>query len=82
MHGDKMGHYFKLWIISDVMLIWLTHFNIYVEFKCNCRNDLKRIEYIVDKASESIKKADEEEENDESECLVKKKHTLHERPKT
>jgi hypothetical protein len=55
-HGDTMGHYFKLLIIMDIVLLYLTHINIYVEFQCNCRNDLKRTEYILDKANLEIKK--------------------------
>ena len=55
-HGDEMGRYFKHLIIMDLFLIYLTHFNIWVEFKCNCRNDLKRTEYILEKANAELKK--------------------------
>jgi hypothetical protein len=55
-HGDEMGRYFKHLIIMDLFLIYLTHLNIWVEFKCNCRNDLKRTEYILEKANAELKK--------------------------
>jgi hypothetical protein len=55
-HGDEMGRYFKHLIIMDLLLIYFTHFNIWVEFKCNCRNDLKRTEYILEKANAELKK--------------------------
>ena len=29
---DEMGKYYKLWIISDVLMLFLAHFNILLEF--------------------------------------------------
>lgn len=48
---DKMGAYFQLWIISDTILLFATHINIYVEFKANSRSDILKIRYIIDNAN-------------------------------
>jgi hypothetical protein len=55
VHGEKMGAFFRLWIVADVSLIFLTHLNIYIEFYCNVRNDMKRIEYILKEVTVILK---------------------------
>ena len=49
-----MGNYYKLWIIADVLLLFLTQLNIYIEYKCNERNDQVIAEFVYDKIQASI----------------------------
>jgi len=69
------------------MMLYLTHINIFVEFQCNTRNDMKRIEYILGKANEAIKKQEEHDAGhnqdieEEEKPLVEKKPCLTHTPK-
>lgn len=43
---DTMGHYYMLWIVTDVMLLFFCQFNVYVEFAQNHKLDHKLAEYV------------------------------------
>lgn len=52
-----MGWYYQLWIICDVFMLFLTQFNIAIEFITCHNNDHTLAEYVYQHIQDSIAKS-------------------------
>ena len=50
-----MGHFYQLWIASDVILLFLSQFNIALEFITTKNMDHVLAEWVYDHIKETIK---------------------------
>ena len=54
---ETMGYYYQLWIITDVLMLFLAQFNIALEFMSTHNNDHLLAEYVYTHIQNSISKS-------------------------
>ena len=51
---SKIGHYYKLWMIADVLMLYLTLLNINIEFKTFFKNQNQVSQFAIDETNEDF----------------------------